>query len=363
MPCALRTPSREIIPQAVSVRYGLAIGAACAPLVQALMWVLSPVAYPIAKLLDLALGVHETHTYKKRELKSFLGFHVTGKEPLKEQEVRILGGVLELDTKGIGQIMTKIEDVFTLSADAVLDQAVLRAISESGYSRIPVHLSGNPNAFVGSLLVKQLLCLERSQLENMPVSSLPLSILPEARPETSCWQALNYFQTGRAHLLLISHTPGRPGGAIGIVTLEDVIEEILSQEIVDETDVYEDNVSRPRRLVRRGPNRSLMRGTIVEYNQKPPLSSTSTMVASPSTAPSTPTLMWEVDDEDVLGLAGGHLKAKLAQATHVADSESVSLGRETDRDEVESGHGEQTPLLLGKLNDKRMKDYQATDSN
>jgi metal transporter CNNM len=33
-------------------------------------------------------------------------------------------------------------------------------------------------------------------------------------------QALDYFQTGRAHLLLISETPGRPGGALGIVSCE-----------------------------------------------------------------------------------------------------------------------------------------------
>ena len=37
-------------------RYGLLIGARCAPVVLALMWILSPVAYPIAKLLDKALG-------------------------------------------------------------------------------------------------------------------------------------------------------------------------------------------------------------------------------------------------------------------------------------------------------------------
>jgi len=75
------------------------------------MWVLAPVAFPIAKLLDFALGVHGTQTYKKRELKSFLGFHAMpgSEEPLKEEEVRILGGVLELGAKRVEEIMTKIE--------------------------------------------------------------------------------------------------------------------------------------------------------------------------------------------------------------------------------------------------------------
>ncbi|KAJ3727241.1 hypothetical protein DFJ43DRAFT_1087268 [Lentinula guzmanii] len=62
----------EIIPQAVCVRYGLSIGAKCVPFVLALMWILAPVAYPIAKILDYALGTNEAHMYKKSQLKSFL---------------------------------------------------------------------------------------------------------------------------------------------------------------------------------------------------------------------------------------------------------------------------------------------------
>lgn len=69
-------------------------------------------------------------------------------------------------------------------------------------------------------------------------------------------------QTGRAHLLLLSHTPGVEGGAIGVITLEDIIEEMISEEIVDETDRYEDNVS--KRRARRMKNAAVMKG-IVEY--------------------------------------------------------------------------------------------------
>ncbi|THV04192.1 DUF21-domain-containing protein [Dendrothele bispora CBS 962.96] len=300
----------EIIPQAVSVRYGLSIGAKCAPLVLSLMWILAPVAYPIAKLLDWVLGVHGTQTYKKRELKSFLGFHVTGEEPLREEEVKILGGVLELGTKRVEGIMTKIEDVFTLSADAILDQEMLDMISKMGYSRIPVHLPGNPSAFIGLLLVKQILRFDRSELENVPVSSLPLSVLPETYSNISCWQALDYFQTGRAHLLLISRTPGLAGGAIGIITLEDIIEEIISEEIVDETDIYEDNVS--RKTARRAPCASVLSGTIIErsqysptYSGPPSLSRASTMVASPTLLTPNRTNIDKLNDETLLGLGFG----------------------------------------------------------
>ena len=70
---------------------------------------LAPVAYPIAKLLDWVLGTHETHTYKKAELKSFLQFHRTGEEPLRDDEINILNGVLELNTKKAETIMTPLK--------------------------------------------------------------------------------------------------------------------------------------------------------------------------------------------------------------------------------------------------------------
>jgi metal transporter CNNM len=122
-----RAKSRNrIIPQAVSVRHGLSIGARCASIVLALMYffgqsfrsiphwhmkliaahTLAPIAWPIAKLLDKILGKDNVNTYKKAELKSFLQFHRTGEEPLRDDEISILNGVLELNTKKVEKIMT-----------------------------------------------------------------------------------------------------------------------------------------------------------------------------------------------------------------------------------------------------------------
>jgi len=227
------------------------------------MYILAPVAWPMAKLLDYVLGANETHTYKKAELKSFLQFHRQGEEPLRDDEINILNGVLELSNKKADEIMTPMKDVLTLSADTVLDHAMMDYLLTTGFSRFPVHEPGKPLAFMGLLLVKKLLTYDPSCAST--VSNFALSILPEARPEINCFQALDYFQTGRAHLLLLSRTPGEPGGGIGVLTLEDVIEEIISEEIVDETDRYEDNVH--KRRAKRVTTADIMRG-IVERKAK-----------------------------------------------------------------------------------------------
>ncbi|KAL0249860.1 hypothetical protein I308_103163 [Cryptococcus tetragattii IND107] len=248
----------EIIPQAICVRYGLSIGGVCAPVVWALMILFAPVAWPIAKLLDHVLGKDEGHTYKKAELKSFLQFHREGEEPLRDDEIVILNSVLSLNDKHAKEIMTPIEDCLILPFNKILNHSTIDEILMSGFSRIPIHEPGQKDNFLGMLLVKKLISYNPD--DEWPVSKFPLLPLPEAKPDINCFQALDYFQTGRAHLLLISDTPGQKGGALGIVSLEDLIEEIIGEEIVDETDRYQDNHS--KKAVKRSGTAAVMRGII-----------------------------------------------------------------------------------------------------
>ncbi|KAK7448454.1 hypothetical protein VKT23_013716 [Stygiomarasmius scandens] len=309
------------------------------------MWIMAPIAWPIAKLLDWLLGANESHTYKKAELKSFLQFHRHGEEPLRDDEISILNGVLELNNKKVETIMTPMKDVVTLSSDTILDHKTVDAILLSGYSRFPVHEPGNPLAFVGLLLIKKLIQYDPSQ--SLPVSSFSLSILPEAPPTINCFQALDYFQTGRSHILLISDTPGYPGGAVGVVTLEDIIEEIISEEIVDETDRYQDNVSKQK--AKRATNAAIMRG-IVEREQRrrdSVLSYNSITVLNPdanANIPTTPSIASIINFGTGTGIAG---------LTSVPGSGAASRGHGTrEGSPAPGGAGlltadERTPLLRG----------------
>ncbi|RVD89571.1 uncharacterized protein DFL_000574 [Arthrobotrys flagrans] len=240
----------EIIPQSVCVRYGLSIGAYLAPFVLALMYIMYPVAYPTALLLDWILGEDHGTTYKKAGLKTLVTLHKTlGEHPaerLNQDEVTIITAVLDLKDKPVGSVMTPMEDVFTMSADTVLDEKTMDKILSKGYSRIPIHAPGEPTNFVGMLLVKILITYDPE--DGMKVADFPLATLPETAPETSCLDIVNFFQEGKSHMVLVSESPGENYGALGVITLEDVIEELIGEEIVDESDVYVDVHKAIRRM-------------------------------------------------------------------------------------------------------------------
>lgn len=229
----------EVIPQSLCVRYGLAIGAFLVPPVLVLMWIMYPIAYPIAKLLDYLLGDDEGTVYKKAGLKTLVTLHKTlGVDRLNEDEVTIITAVLDLKDKSVASIMTPIEDVFIMAADTILDERMVDTILKEGYSRIPVYEPGNPTNFVGMLLVKILITYDPEDC--VPVSNFTLATLPECSPKVSCLDILNFFQEGKSHMVLVSDSPGEPSGALGLLTCEDIIEELIGEEILDETDVYID---------------------------------------------------------------------------------------------------------------------------
>jgi metal transporter CNNM len=221
----------EVIPQSVCVRYGLQIGAFMTPFVLALMYLLAPIAWPTAKLLDRLLGQDHGTVYKKTGLKTLVALHKTlGTTPgdrLNQDEVTIISAVLDLKDKAVGDIMTPIEDVFTLPSDARLDEDMMDEILRAGYSRIPIHVPGNDRNFIGMLLVKILITYDPEDAKR--VSEFALATLPETRPETSCLDIVNFFQEGKSHMVLVSEYPGENYGATGVVTLEDVIEELIGE--------------------------------------------------------------------------------------------------------------------------------------
>lgn len=238
------------------------------------MYIMSPVAYPIAMLLDSWLGVHHGTTYRRTELKTLVSLHqVDGIGELTDDEVTIIASVLDLKEKPVSMVMTPLEDVFTLSEDAILDEQLMEEIVSAGYSRIPIYRHDDPNNFIGMLLVKRLITYDPE--DHIPVRQFTINSLPEAAPNTSCLDILNFFQEGRSHMAIVTSDVGGFGLPVGVITLEDVIEELLGEEIVDESDVYVD-IHNKIRVIRKPSRNVSMIKNLKSLLQSPAMSDATT---------------------------------------------------------------------------------------
>jgi ankyrin repeat/SOCS box protein 13/metal transporter CNNM len=222
----------EIIPQALCHRFGLAIGATLVPLVQFLMVLLFIIAYPISRVLDYLLGHGGLSLFKRNELKELVTLH--GHEhsgPLSVDEMTIIRGALDLKHKKVSQFMTPLDKVFMLDIHSPMSEETLNVIRESGHSRIPVYSDKKTN-LKGLLLVKSLLFVKTDASKT--IGDLDLRELPNIDADHEAYEVLNMFQTGKSHIAAVKDIYGQ---VVGVVTLEDIIEELIQEEIYDEEDL------------------------------------------------------------------------------------------------------------------------------
>uniref|UniRef100_A0A8C2HN40 Metal transporter n=1 Tax=Cyprinus carpio TaxID=7962 RepID=A0A8C2HN40_CYPCA len=240
----------EIVPQAICSRHGLAVGANTILLTKFFMILTFPASYPVSKLLDHVLGQEIGTVYNREKLLEMLRVTDPYNDLVKE-ELNIIQGALELRTKTVEDVMTPLRDCFMIAADTILDFNTMSEIMESGYTRIPVY-AGEKCHIVDLLFVKDLAFVD-------PDDCTPLKTITKfySHPlhfvfnDTKLDAMLEEFKKGKSHLAIVQRVNNEGEGdpfyeVLGIVTLEDVIEEIIKSEILDETDLYTDNKTKKK---------------------------------------------------------------------------------------------------------------------
>eukprot|EP00474_Spongospora_subterranea_P009327 CRZ09785.1 hypothetical protein [Spongospora subterranea] len=238
----------EVIPQAVCSRYALALGSRAVPLVYAVMFIMFPIAYPLSKCLDYALGKELGQIYSRKELCKLVEMHhkTEDEKKLRKDEFKIMTGALQFAEKRVSEIMTPPDKMFSLDVSAELDFQTIRSIFESGFSRIPVIdrscPNGNPKV-VGILYTKDLILTDPN--DALPVRhllSLSHRTVHYVSTDLRLSALFSEFKTGRTHIAIVvsvsSTGQGDPLYELkGLVTLEDIAEVIFQDSIFDETDV------------------------------------------------------------------------------------------------------------------------------
>jgi metal transporter CNNM len=149
----------EIIPQAVCSRFALEIGSRAVPIVKLLIALFFPIAYPLAWMLNKALG-HELGTiYSKAEFVKLLEIHAERGGFNKEMTSAMTGALKYQDLK-VEEVMTPWDKVFTLAIDENLSYETIVAVFKTGYSRIPIYEGNNRSNVIGLLFVKDLIFVD-----------------------------------------------------------------------------------------------------------------------------------------------------------------------------------------------------------
>jgi metal transporter CNNM len=219
----------EILPQAVFARYAMALGARMAWLVKIILFIFYPVAAPLAWVLDKALGEELPTMYSRKELTGILEEH--GGNILNKDEERIARGALTFGDKTIQEIMTPRSMVTGIEQDRVLDASTIEDLRLSGYSRFPVY-DESFDQVTGMLYSQQLIDPATRGKTVMKVSSKNVFFVNE---DARLDHALNAFIKTKNHLFMVVNQFSE---FVGVIAIEDVIEEILGVEIVDEFDKY-----------------------------------------------------------------------------------------------------------------------------
>jgi metal transporter CNNM len=184
----------ELLPQAICARHNLRVSAIFAWPVKILICCLFILSWPISKLLDWMLGKDEGVIYRRAELKELVAIHGDHRDgPLTKDEVTIIRGALDLQSKTAASVMTHMNDVFSISIDDRLNRETMSSIVEAGHSRVPVY-DGEPSNIVGVVLVKSFIMLDPD--DGIPVRDVRINPLPHVSSATPLYDMLNKFQEG-----------------------------------------------------------------------------------------------------------------------------------------------------------------------
>jgi len=234
----------ELVPKGIALNYSERVSLAVSAPVRAFFFVFHPLIWFLqrsSELLQRALGIdpyaaeHQAHS--EAELKMLLSVS-TQQGQIAEDEQEMLYKVFDFADKEASDVMVPRPDVVAISVDMPPEEA-LAAVLESPFTRYPVFRE-TPDEIVGILHVRDLIsALNDRGIAQVEIGQLlrPAHFVPETKDLAAL---LAEFRRQNQHMAVVVD---EYGAMEGIVTLEDLLEEIVG-EIEDEFDLPDESVER-----------------------------------------------------------------------------------------------------------------------
>lgn len=227
----------EIMPKTFAIRNANKMALAIAPVINVLVYVLAPITATIQVVVQATLkvfgaGVAENGTQSSEELRGAINLHEGEEGTAVSQERTMLHGILDLAEVEVREIMTHRSRMVMIDA-GLPPSDIVDQVLDSPFTRIPIYRD-DPDNIIGVLHAKALLRAIRAHkgdIDGIDVVEQASTVwfVPET---TSLMDQLDAFRERREHFAVVIDEYGT---MMGMVTLEDVLEEIVG-EIEDEHD-------------------------------------------------------------------------------------------------------------------------------
>ena len=221
----------EAIPKTYAVRHPYQVARATQPILSALTWVLRPVVSVLVRFADLQApgsGIAATTTVTEDELRR-LASHAAVEGSIEESDRELMERAFDMGDRTVDEILTPRTDVVAVAAEATIAEALDVAI-HSGHRRLPVY-EGDLDHIRGVVRLQDL----AAAITDSPDAAVSTVTTRElVVPETKrVIELLSEMQTAGVHLALAID---EHGGTAGIVTIEDVVAELVGR-VSDEGEV------------------------------------------------------------------------------------------------------------------------------
>lgn len=224
----------EILPQAFLKKNGLSFAAKISPFLNVYLNIMKPLSSRIGRTLDKTIGGELPTIYSTEELVKILEEHEESDDSaIEADEIAIVRNAINFGDKLVHDVMTPKSVVSMIEAKEILSPKMLQELHDSGHSRFPVYEEELDN-IIGTLYLRDLIDVGKHHKTAEQAMEDTVFFVNENQ---ALDHALNAFFRTKHHIFIVINEFKE---MVGVITIEDIIEEILGREIIDEFDKYDD---------------------------------------------------------------------------------------------------------------------------
>lgn len=232
----------EALPKSLASVHAQSVGLFLAPPIRLFVWILTPLVWVLDHLINFMLGLFGSAKQNQVTDEELIAMASIGAEEgsIDEHELALIENALEFNDIPVEGIMTPRVHVDAIPETFKLDEATEFAVNHT-HTRIPIYRD-NIDHIVGILSLKELLKQYHTQEDPEHTSLRQINLLTPLKVPSSMkvQELFRQFKKKRMHMAVVLD---EHGGTLGIVTMEDLLEELVG-DIEDEQDLEEEHVKK-----------------------------------------------------------------------------------------------------------------------